>query len=63
MGSMLGIALDLIIIIAMQAALEGMSDDWRDLIFPVLIITIGNLAISCGLASMLGLLVLVPISL
>ena len=60
---MLGIVLDLIIVICMQAALEGVSDDWRDLIFPVIGITLGNFAIALGLGGVLGLFVLVPMAL
>jgi uncharacterized membrane protein HdeD (DUF308 family) len=60
---MLGVAIDLIIVIMMQASLEGMSDDWRDLIWPVLGITIGNAAIAFALGSALGLLTLIPMAL
>src|SRR5262245_48339621 len=60
---MLGVAIDLIIVILMQAALEGMSDDWRDLIFPVVGITIGNFALAKLLGSTLGLFVLAPMAL
>jgi hypothetical protein len=60
---MLGVVLDLIIVIGMQAALQGVSDDWRDIIFPVIGITVGNLAIALGLGSTLGLFVLVPMAL
>lgn len=60
---MIGVAIDLIIVICMQAALEGTSDDWRDLIFPVIGITLGNFAIAMFLGPVMGLLVLAPMGL
>jgi hypothetical protein len=50
-------------VIMMQAALEGMSDDWRDLIWPVLGITVGNWAIAGALGATLGLITLIPMAL
>jgi hypothetical protein len=41
---MLGVLLDLVVILGMQVILEGMADDWRDMIFPVL--DSGNLALA-----------------
>lgn len=60
---MLGVLIDMVIVICMQVALEGASDDWRDLIFPVIGITLGNFAIAVALGHVLGLLVLVPMAL
>ena len=60
---MLGVLLDLVVILGMQVILEGMADDWRDMIFPVLAITVGNLAVAYGLGAMLGLFTLIPMAL
>lgn len=59
---MIGIALDVIIIIAMQAMLEGMSDEWTELILPVLAITICNVIIVLLLGPVVGYLVVVPMA-
>ena len=60
---MLGVFIDLVIIIGMQAMLEGVSDDWRDIIFPTLAITFGNFGLSLALVPHIGLWALGPMAL
>ena len=59
---LLGLFLDIVVIMVMQAILTGETDSYGDLIWPVLGISVGNLAIGFGLAATIGLLVVIPMA-
>ena len=51
---MIGIILDVAIIVSMLAYFEGLNEDWRDVIYPVIALQIAFLCIAYGLGAIIG---------